>query len=150
MFLPTCDQMETIPYRNSAGMCKDRPVGEKARMTDSKTQDQLAPRPAGRPVDERLYPRFQLDVEISVRIRGRARLRGRTVDISESGISAMLKLEIKIGTVAELEFELPLGKIFILAVARERNAFRYGFQFVDPDSTRELIRGNCKQLLPCS
>jgi len=119
-------------------------------MTDSETQDKPARYPGGGRVDARHHPRFQLDVEISVLVRGQPRLRGRTVDISQSGIAAMLRLEVEMGTVAELEFELPQEKISALAVVRQRSAFRYGFQFVDPDSIRNSVRGSCAQLPPCS
>jgi len=37
-------------------------------------------------------------------------LKGHTVDISESGISAMLKMiEVPLGEVVELDFTLPFG-----------------------------------------
>jgi hypothetical protein len=73
-------------------------------------------------------------------------LSGHTVDISESGISAMLKLEVPIGEVVELEFTLPFGPVSIYAVARQRTAFRYGFQFVESNSMNEVIRNTCCRL----
>jgi len=62
----------------------------------------------------------------------------------------MLTLEVEVGALVEVEFEASPAKVSALAVARQRNAFRYGFQFVDPDSTREVIRGICEQLPPCT
>jgi hypothetical protein len=50
----------------------------------------------------------------------------------------------------ELEFEPSAEKINALAVVRQRNAFRYGFQFVEPDAIREVIRGISEQLPPCT
>jgi hypothetical protein len=46
----------------------------------------------------------------------------------------------------KLDFALPLGKIMIYAIGRERNAFRYGFQFAESNSALELIRHTCRDL----
>jgi hypothetical protein len=73
-------------------------------------------------------------------------LSGYTVDLSESGISAMLRLELPLGEVVELRFVLPSGPVMILAMVRQRNAFRYGFQFVGSDSEREVLRRTCRDL----
>ena len=71
---------------------------------------------------------------------------GRTVDISEQGLAAMLQIEIPLEQVVRLDFELPLGGISIRALVRQRNAFRYGFQFVEPDSyAQELIIRFCDE-----
>ena len=105
-------------------------------------------------IEQRGCPRFKLDVDIELHTRGGETLHGRTVDISESGISAMLKVEVAIDAVVELEFSLPhfplAGEnLSVLAVVRQRNAFRYGFQFADPDATRGVIRRACEWLTPC-
>jgi hypothetical protein len=73
-------------------------------------------------------------------------LSGYTVDLSESGISAMLRLELPLGEVVELRFALPSGPVMILAMVRQRNAFRYGFEFVGSDSEREVLRRTCRDL----
>ena len=73
-------------------------------------------------------------------------LSGYTVDLSESGISAMLRLELPLGEVVELRFVLPSGPVMIFAMVRQRNAFRYGFEFVGSDSEREVIRRTCRDL----
>jgi len=73
-------------------------------------------------------------------------VRGDTVDISESGISAMLRLEVPVGEVVRLEFKLPLGEIEVLALVRRRIAFRYGFQFVETTSSNDIIGRTCRQL----
>jgi len=74
-------------------------------------------------------------------------LKGHTVDISESGISAMLKMiEVPLGEVVELDFTLPFGPVTIYAVVRQRNAFRYGFQFLESNDGNEVIRNTCRQL----
>jgi len=73
-------------------------------------------------------------------------VRGRTVDISESGISAMLKLEVPVGEFVELQFTLPFGPVTVYATVRQRSAFRYGCQFFESHSVREVIQGTCHWL----
>jgi c-di-GMP-binding flagellar brake protein YcgR len=97
-------------------------------------------------VEARRHPRFKLDVDIRIYARNSAVVRGRTVDISESGISAMLMVEVPIGEVVRLEFSLPLGEVEIHALVRQRNAFRYGFQFVESSSAQDIIGRTCSQL----
>jgi len=71
---------------------------------------------------------------------------GYTVDLSESGVSAILRLEIPLGEVATLDLALPFGPVTIHATVRQRNAFRYGFEFVDSDSVLQIIRRMCRDL----
>ena len=96
--------------------------------------------------DRRRSPRFKLEVNIQIYQRDRAVVRGSTVDISESGISAMLKEEIALGEVLRLEFTLSGGPVEAFAVARQRTAFRYGFQFVETHSAPDAIGRACAVL----
>ena len=73
-------------------------------------------------------------------------VRGDTVDISESGISAMLREEVPVGEVVRLELALPGGDVEVLALVRQRNAFRYGFQFIEATSAHDAIGRTCRQL----
>lgn len=97
-------------------------------------------------VEARRHPRYKLEIEAQVYPRNAPVIRGRTVDISQSGISIMLRDEVAIGEVVRLEFALPLADIDVHAVARQRNAFRYGFEFVDPISAEHAIGRTCRQL----
>ena len=96
--------------------------------------------------DFRGYPRFKLEIEIQVCSRACVVLTGRTVDISESGIAAMLRMEVPLGELVKLDFMLPLGRVIIYAIGRQRSAFRYGFQFAESDSALEHIRHTCREL----
>lgn len=96
--------------------------------------------------DARRHPRFQIEVELRIYPRNCPVVRGHTVDISESGISAMLKVEVPLGAVVRLEFDLPLGSVEIPALVRQRNAFRYGFQFLEASTAQETIGRTCGQL----
>lgn len=68
-------------------------------------------------IEARRSPRFKLEVGIRVYVRNRAVVRGHTVDISESGIAAMLSDEITLNEVVRLEFTLPDGEVEVLALA---------------------------------
>ena len=83
--------------------------------------------------DARRHPRFRIWKCRSVSIRATApSSAAHTVDISESGIAVLLREEVPIGEVVRLEFALPDGAVEALAMVRQRSAFRYGFQFVEP------------------
>ncbi len=97
-------------------------------------------------VESRRHPRFNLQIELCIYPRNASVVRGHTVDISESGISAMLRVEVPIGEVVRLEFTLPAGAVEIHALVRQRNAFRYGFQFMESASALEVIRRTCREL----
>lgn len=58
----------------------------------------------------------------------------------------MLRVEVPVGEVVRLEFSLPLGDVEIHALVRQRNAFRYGFQFVESSSAQDIIGQTCRQL----
>jgi hypothetical protein len=96
--------------------------------------------------DARRQPRFKFEVDIRVSSRTCGSLKGRTVDISESGIAAMLTIEPLWGEIVELTFTLPSGPVTILATVRQRNAFRYGFEFVDSEWLHLVIRRTCRDL----
>ena len=100
-------------------------------------------------VEARLCPRFKLDANLTIHSGTGELLSGYAVDISESGISAMLPIEVSMGEVVDLDFELPLGPVSVRAVVRERNAFRYGFQFVQPNAAHQFIADACGSLPPC-
>ena len=97
-------------------------------------------------VDARRQPRFKIAVDISINSRTCGLLTGHTVDISESGISAMLRIEVPLGEVVELGFTLPFGPVTIYAMVRQRNAFLYGFQFVESNAVHEVIQTTCHYL----
>jgi hypothetical protein len=109
-------------------------------------QKQPGARPDRVLIDKRHQPRFKLEVKIVVNSRTCGMLKGQTVDISESGISATLRIEVSVGELVELEFTLPFGLVTIYAMVRQRNAFRYGFQFVESISTKAVIQATCRQL----
>jgi hypothetical protein len=96
----------------------------------------------------RRHPRFKLDANLKIRSRSEGLLSGYALDLSESGMAAMLVMEVAIGEVVDLDFELPLGPVSVRAVVRERSAFRYGFQFVQPNPAHRQIVEACASLPP--
>lgn len=109
-------------------------------------QNQLAPWPVRGFVEARRQPRFKIEVDITIKSRTSGLLTGHTVDLSESGISAMLKIEVPLGEVVELHFTLPFGPVTIYAMVRQRNAFRYGFQFFESNAGHKVIQATCRDL----
>ncbi len=97
-------------------------------------------------VEARRHPRYKLETPIRVYPRNTRFVKGDTVDISESRISAMLHVEVPLGEVVRLQFSLPTGDVGVHALVRQRNVFRYGFQFVENGSAQDLIGRTCRQL----
>ncbi len=97
-------------------------------------------------LDARRYPRYKLEVEICVYPRNSDAVCGYTVDISESGISAILRDEVPLGEVVRLQFTLDFEEVEALAMVRQRSAFRYGFQFVETSSAQHIIARTCRHL----
>jgi hypothetical protein len=96
--------------------------------------------------EQRANPRFVLDVPLRIHFRMGEVISGRTVDISESGMSVMVPLGITIGQEIELDFQLPCGPFNVQAVVKNKNAFRYGLEFVLTDKERTIIKRGCRDL----
>jgi len=96
--------------------------------------------------DARRHPRFRLEIDICVYSRNSPVVRGHTVDISEAGISAMLREEVPVGEVVRLTFALPEGQVDVQAAVRQRVAFRYGFQFLETGAVQGVITRACRDL----
>jgi PilZ domain len=97
-------------------------------------------------MEARRHPRFKLKIDVRIYPRNVQVVRGHSVDISESGLSAMLREEVPLAEVVRLEFTVPTGDVAIHALVRQRNAFRYGFQFLEAVSQLEIIARACRQL----
>lgn len=109
-------------------------------------QNRAVPNFENRIVENRRQPRFKFEVDVRIESKSCGALKGYTVDISESGISAMLRIEVPVGEMVELQFTVPSGPLRMYAMVRQRNAFRYGFQFVESPGAHEIIRATCCNL----
>jgi hypothetical protein len=109
------DSLNTLRQRNQNNAQQERcPVNE-----------------GGEVREKRRYQRLELNVDVIVRTDS-ALLPGRTQDISECGMSAILPVELREGQEVELQIRLPSGTQTIRAIVRHRNVFRHGFEFVQP------------------
>lgn len=81
-----------------------------------------------------------MEVEVNVYTQKNGLAPGRTADISEAGISAVVPLELFLGEAVKLDIRFPLEPVMVSAVVRSRNAFRYGFEFDQPGAGKELIQ----------
>lgn len=92
----------------------------------------------------RQHSRFRLDVDVTVQSPTQGLVPANSLDISQSGMSAIVPIHLPVGQIVELAFKLPLRPVRIVAAVRQHHGFRYGFQFVEPDdSTLHTIRESC-------
>ena len=82
----------------------------------------------GTKAENRRSPRIRLEIDVNIYSQKAGLVPGRTVDISESGIAAVLPVELPIGEVVRLEIRARLDPVTVGAVVRNRNVFRYGFR----------------------
>jgi hypothetical protein len=74
---------------------------------------------------------------------GSAVFHGRTKDISETGLGAIVAGELDTDDPLQLEFYLPgkLNVVKLKAEVRYHQGFQYGFQFVEMnDQQRDMLR----------
>src|ERR1700722_1711160 len=94
------------------------PLDEKEPHLETKNLSAITP--VGVIADARCKPRFKLQVDMTINSRTCGVLAGRSVDISESGMASMLRIEAPLGEVVELGFTLPCGPVTIYAMVRQR------------------------------
>jgi hypothetical protein len=84
--------------------------------------------------------RFKLYFGVKIHSPSTGSVSGRTLDISDHGLSAMLSVELPIGEVVELDLTLRIGRVNVRATVRDRKTFRHGFQFVEPNPAQKTFR----------
>jgi PilZ domain len=122
------------------------PINHTLKRGRLEPQNEPTVRTAKSLIEKRRDPRFRIEVEIRIHSRTCGLLKGQTVDISKSGVSAILRIEVPEGEVVELDFTLPFGQVIIYATVRQRSAFRYGFQFLKASSANDAIQATCREL----
>src|SRR5579859_7566989 len=80
---------------------------------------------------KRRHRRIVLEVDVLIITNG-AMLPGRTQDISESGVAAIIPVELHEGAEVELQIKLPAGTQTVRAIVRNHNVYRHGFEFAQP------------------
>ena len=94
----------------------------------------------GAKIEARRFARVMMDVDVNIYSQKNGLAPGRTVDISEGGISAVVPIDLFIGETVKMEISFPLESVTVTAVVRSRNVFRYGFEFDQRNSSKELRR----------
>jgi PilZ domain len=100
----------------------------------------------------RRYPRYSLDVRVSVKVfrpGAPIELWGRSIELGQDGIGVTLTGQLEAGEVATLELTLPGGTVplKLRALVRYRDGLRHGFEFLARDTTQqELIQRTCELL----
>lgn len=140
---PFVDRAEMPTFPQADCRTGDR---QSEKVGDVKTENPTAVHRPWTVADSRRHPRFKLEIDVTINSRTCGMLTGRSVDISESGIAAMLTIEAPVGEIVELGCMLSDSPMMVRAMVRHRNAFRYGFEFVDFDSEHELLRRTCRDL----
>jgi hypothetical protein len=101
-------------------------------------------------LEKRRQARYKLRVDMKVYSRKAGHISGYTLDLSESGMSAMLLMELELGDLVGLDFKPAVEPVHVWAVVRNRVAFRYGFEFVRADLSQEQIKRACALLAASS
>jgi hypothetical protein len=65
---------------------------------------------------------------------------GRTVEMSEQGVSVLLPVHLPVGEIVELHIQLPLGPANVRAAVRNRNVFRHGLEFLQSKAEQDAMR----------
>ena len=95
----------------------------------------------------RQHSRFVIDLRVVVRAEDQ--IYGRTRDLSEGGVGAVLTGDLKVNQVVEVEFQLP-GRnepLYMTAEVRYRRGFQYGLKFLNPGEQQlEAIRRATRNL----
>jgi len=100
----------------------------------------------------RRFPRYQLDIRVSVKVfRPGAPLEvwGRSIELGQDGIGITLTGQLEPGEVATLELTLPGSgmPLRLRALVRYRDGLRHGFEFLARDGMQhELILRTCELL----
>jgi hypothetical protein len=95
--------------------------------------------------ENRRHRRLEWETEVTIRSANES-LPGRTLDISESGMSALLATELEVGEIVDLNMKTPIALATGRAVVRNRNVFRHGFKFLQPlhDIVRREAVDDCQ------
>jgi len=101
-------------------------------------------------VAQRRHPRFRVDLDVTVNsLTAGPRIPGNIIDISESGLACVLPLQLPLQELVELNFILLGECLKVSAVVRNQNAFRHGFEFVNPEILQSAIMRGSPFLTVC-
>lgn len=94
--------------------------------------------------DRRRHPRYRYSVPITVRRASKQNVLGISIEISESGMSALISEALEVGEQVKVE---PIAGSRVAAIVRRNAGKVYGFEFSDLTSAQvQQIREICKTL----
>jgi len=94
--------------------------------------------------DRRRHPRYRYSAPITIRSAEGAAIPGITIEISESGLSAIAAHTLALDEIVKLH---PVGGGAVSAQVRHRVGRVYGFEFLHPTAKQiRNIRESCKTL----
>jgi hypothetical protein len=104
------------------------------------------------PESARRYPRYAVDMRISVQIFRAGEtlsLWGRSNELGEDGVGGTLTGELEPGEVVSMELSLPLAAypLKVRALVRYRIGLRHGFEFLAMNEQQhDILRRVCEML----
>ena len=94
--------------------------------------------------DRRRHDRYRFSAPVTVHVNGRSAIRGMSLEISESGMSALIGDALVVGDTVELE---PVAGSLVSALVRRHSGKIYGFEFSNLTSAQfQRIVEICKSL----
>lgn len=115
-------------------------------MTDS------APKSNSPPHGPRRFPRYPVDIRLSVQVFRSGEttsLWGRSSELGEDGVGGTMTGELEPGEVVSMELSLPLAAypIKLRALVRYRMGLRHGFEFLTLNAQqRDILHRVCEML----
>jgi hypothetical protein len=96
------------------------------------------------PHDRRRHPRYRLSVPLTIRSADGAVMPGISIEISASGLSAIIADSLKLNDTVELE---PIATVRVQALVRHNIGKIYGFEFLNLTAEQtQRITESCKML----
>ncbi len=101
---------------------------------------------------QRRYPRFPLDVRLSVHVMRegeKVSVWGRSHELGQDGIGGTLTGQMEPGEVVSMEMAMPLAAapLKVRAIVRYRDGLRHGFEFLAMSAEqRETLMRVCEML----
>jgi hypothetical protein len=96
------------------------------------------------PYDRRRHPRYRLSVPLIIQAADGVVMRGISIEISASGISAIIAESLKLNDTVEIE---PIAAVKVLALVRHNIGKIYGFEFLNLTTEQtQQITESCKML----
>jgi CheY-like chemotaxis protein len=125
-----------MKYRSFTGAGK--PDGKRV-IGDASSESELALLETSL-VDPREQSRISLVAPATIYSDRHGFVSGQLSDISASGFTATLPIDLAVGDAVNAELCLPAGKRNVSAIVRHKIAFRYGFEILGTTLTEELRR----------